>query len=436
MKKYVIGTVVISLLLPLSSSAFAATKAPRPGAPCKSVGQTIDTGTKVYTCVKSGNKLLWNRGIAHTTSPFKVGMIYCKTGTFAAAGDAYLQGWKSGLKWVTGGKVNAQGLPVINGRPIQIVDISDDKSTDVTAALTAFEDQAARGAKAILGTCSSEIAIEMAKLAESKGVFYFPGTATDDVLSGINRWTFRTGRQFEQDVLSALSLIPVNSSVAILADQERLTLAAQRAASDRGLTLVAAITLPSSAVEIAARVRQIRDAKPDFLLNLSELESAWREIRAQRVLREVDVVTILNASQSWNLIGALGGENFLYSAHYIAAASGTKEEAALIRDLTNVGKIVDQASVDGFTAALLVARAAKADLTGVDAREKIWKSLEGYSFNSVKGRITVRSQDHALLQPMFHARLRQTQGGFKPLTVGRVDLVKPALARADWASKP
>jgi branched-chain amino acid transport system substrate-binding protein len=35
-------------------------------------------------------------------------------------------------------------------------------------------------------------------------------------------------------------------------------------------------------------------------------------------------------------------------------------------------------------------------------------ALEGYRFDSVKGQLTVRAEDHALLQPMFQAKLNGT----------------------------
>jgi branched-chain amino acid transport system substrate-binding protein len=54
------------------------------------------------------------------------------------------------------------------------------------------------------------------------------------------------------------------------------------------------------------------------------------------------------------------------------------------------------------------------------------KALEGWSFESVKGTITVRAADHAMLQPMFQAKLTGTGADLK------AELVK-ALKPADAA---
>jgi hypothetical protein len=54
-------TLMLSILL-IATSAQAAT-APKPGSACKKAGQTITAGGKKFTCVKSGKKLVWNKGV-------------------------------------------------------------------------------------------------------------------------------------------------------------------------------------------------------------------------------------------------------------------------------------------------------------------------------------------------------------------------------------
>jgi hypothetical protein len=53
--------VLLSMAL-IASVAQAAT-APKAGSACKKAGQTITAGGKKYTCVKSGKKLVWNKGV-------------------------------------------------------------------------------------------------------------------------------------------------------------------------------------------------------------------------------------------------------------------------------------------------------------------------------------------------------------------------------------
>lgn len=61
MKARLAGVVAIALLSTLSLvPAHAAVKA---GVTCKKVGSTAIVGAYTYTCVKSGKKLVWNKGV-------------------------------------------------------------------------------------------------------------------------------------------------------------------------------------------------------------------------------------------------------------------------------------------------------------------------------------------------------------------------------------
>jgi hypothetical protein len=58
--------IILSIVL-IATAAQAAT-APKAGSVCKKAGQTVTAAGKKFTCVKSGKKLIWNKGVA-TTAP-------------------------------------------------------------------------------------------------------------------------------------------------------------------------------------------------------------------------------------------------------------------------------------------------------------------------------------------------------------------------------
>jgi branched-chain amino acid transport system substrate-binding protein len=52
--------------------------------------------------------------------------------------------------------------------------------------------------------------------------------------------------------------------------------------------------------------------------------------------------------------------------------------------------------------------------------DKMITGLEGWTFEGPKGSVTVRAQDHALLQPMFQAKLTGSGTSWKPVLVATV----------------
>jgi len=89
-----------SLLVPMASAA-----SPSAGAACTKAGLTSSTATKKFTCVKSGSKLVWNKGVAVNKSasstptkaqlknkiPISLPVSQNGTITFANAADNYAQ---------------------------------------------------------------------------------------------------------------------------------------------------------------------------------------------------------------------------------------------------------------------------------------------------------------------------------------------------------
>ena len=77
----------------------------------------------------------------------------------------------------------------------------------------------------------------------------------------------------------------------------------------------------------------------------------------------------------------------------------------LLNRMKKLNQAPDLFHPDGFNAALMLARAvSRGGGTDVD---RMISSLEGFQFVGPKGINRIRQQDHALLQPMFHVRLRQ-----------------------------
>jgi branched-chain amino acid transport system substrate-binding protein len=90
----------------------------------------------------------------------------------------------------------------------------------------------------------------------------------------------------------------------------------------------------------------------------------------------------------------------------------------MIEHLEEAGAEPDLFSVDGFVAAQMIVQAVR---EGGDDVEGMIDALEGWTFESVKGEVTVREEDHALIQPMFQVSLVEGDAGWEPELVETID---------------
>ena len=66
MKRYL--SIGLALVLQASILTPPAFSAPKAGAKCSKVGSTSTTSSQTYTCIKSGKKLVWNKGVSKSTA--------------------------------------------------------------------------------------------------------------------------------------------------------------------------------------------------------------------------------------------------------------------------------------------------------------------------------------------------------------------------------
>ena len=130
---------------------------------------------------------------------YKVGIVYSRTGLLAAYGAEYIPGLRYGLAYAT------KGTMKVNGRPIELTIVDD--GTDPVKAVAAGKDLIGKGYKILAGSVSSGVALQMAPLAAQYKVLFISGPAASDAITGINKYTFRSGRQTYQDVKTAATFL-------------------------------------------------------------------------------------------------------------------------------------------------------------------------------------------------------------------------------------
>lgn len=366
---------------------------------------------------------------AATTATVKVGMITSITGPLAAYAAAYKGGFEAGLDYAT------KGTGAVDGRKISVT-WTDDQGNPASA-VAAAKTLIGEGDPIIGGTVDSGIALTLAQQAEQNKVLYISGPAAADAITGINKYTFRSGRQSYQDVATAGTFIgsPSGKKVVVFAQNGAFgqgNLKAVTAVLGAQGAKVSSVLVPESATEFTPFAQQLIAAKPDLVFVAwagATTAAMWQALQQQDVFHSAPVVTGLATTATYNAYGPASG-NIKFLSHYFPGATSNSAQKALDSYEKAHHLSPDLFSPDGFAAAQLVVRAVgKGGGTNVNT---MISALEGYSFDSVKGALTVRAQDHAMLQPMFEAKLTGSAGAYRPqliTTVNAATVAPPITAK-------
>jgi branched-chain amino acid transport system substrate-binding protein len=348
-----------------------------------------------------------------------VGIVYSQSGPLASYGRQYADGFKAGLSYAT------KGTGKIADRKINVTWADD--AGDPGKAVSAAKELIGKGDRILAGSTASGVALQVAPLAAQNKVLFISGPAATDGITGVNKYTFRSGRQSYQDVLTAKAYLGTGRKVLVFAPDSAFG-ASNVAAVKAVMTdaTVSNIAVPASATDFTPFASQIKAAKPDLVFVAwagTTASAMWQALDQQGVLSTTKVVTGLDIRSTWPTFGQAGGKLQLI-AHYFDGAADNDAYRALKAAVP--GGVTDLFDPDGFAAAQMIVHALQSSPDDVD---KMVSSLEGYTFDSVKGSLTIRSEDHALLQPMFQATLTVDGGTVTARRTGEVtDAAPPAAA--------
>ncbi|HEX5534362.1 MAG TPA: substrate-binding domain-containing protein [Actinomycetales bacterium] len=356
------------------------------------------------------------KGASESKEPFKVGIVHSKTGPLATYGEQYRKGFDAGLAFAT------DGSGEVNGRPVEVTEVDD--AGDPAKAVSAATDLIGQGYKVIAGSTASGVALQVAPLAEENKVLFVSGPAAVDAVTGANKYTFRSGRQTYQDILTAASFIGDAKGKTVMVFAQDSAFGQANAAAVKGVlgaqgATVKELLVPAAATDLTPFARQAADAKPDLLFVAwagTNATQMWQSLEQQGAFDASTVVTGLDIKPTHAVFGP-AADKIEFLSHFFDGAADNKAYQALDKGMKDAGG-VDLFTNDGFVAAQLIVHA----LTeGGDDVEKMVGSLEGYQFEGPKGSMTVRAEDHALIQPMFTAKLVKKGDKFVPELVDTLE---------------
>lgn len=348
-------------------------------------------------------------------APINVGLIYSKTGLLASYGAMYDAGFNAGLDYAT------HSTGIVLGHEIVVTECDD--GGDPAKAVAAAKDLIVQDYKIIAGTTASGIAEQMAPLAKENDILYISGTAATDAITGANRNTFRSGRQTYQDVVTAGFIIreSLQGKRVVVFAQETAFGEAYYNSVDAVLgaqgASVSSIYVPQSADDFIPFAQKINAAHPDMVFVAwggATGVAMWKALADAKVMASTLVVTGLEQRASYPFFGTV---ELHFFSHYFYQAPRNKVNDALIAAMKKQGKVPDLFNPDGFVAAQMIVHAIEE--TGGDDVGKMISALEGWTFEAPKGQQTVRAADHAMIQPMFVAKLVASRGGgYEPRLTG------------------
>ena len=349
--------------------------------------------------------------------PVEVGMITSISGPLATYGAAYQQGFEAGLDYATDGTGEIDGVEL----SIEWVDDQGNPDTAVQHARTMIGE----GVDVLGGSASSGVALAVAEQAAQNDTLFLSGPAATDALTGVNDQTFRSGRQTIQDVRTASTFLDdvEGSKVVVFAQDNAFgqgNVASVEAVLGAEGAEIVPVLVAEDATEFTPFAQQILSEQPDMVFVAwagATTGAMWEALAQQEVLADTTVVTGLADRASYQAYGPGSGE-IQFLNHYFPGVTDNEAAQAMDAHLEENGHEADLFTVDGFVGAQMLVHAIE---EGQGDTPAMIEALEGWTFDSVKGEVTVRAEDHALIQPMFQVELVDEDGEWVPQLVETAD---------------
>ncbi|HTY76610.1 MAG TPA: substrate-binding domain-containing protein [Candidatus Bathyarchaeia archaeon] len=341
----------------------------------------------------------------------KIGLVQGISGPFEVYAKQEITGFTMGLEYATGGKGE------VLGRKIEVI-IEDDQLKPDVSKQKVTKLYADDKVDLVVGTTSSAAALAILPVAaEFKKILVVEPAVADSITGeGWNRYIFRTARTSTQDAIAnALAVAKPGVSIATIAQDYafgRDGVAAYKVQVEKlGARIVHEEYTPRDATDFTAPIQKIlgalKDAKgPKYV---AVIWAGKGGPYAQLVASKVDksgititsggnVLDILKAFKSYNLEGMVGGAYYYYEI-----PKNPVNTWLVTEHLKRFKEPPDFFTCGGFAAAMAVVAAIQ-KAGGTDT-EKLIAAMEGMDFQTPKGKMTFRKEDHQALQVMYDFKL-------------------------------
>lgn len=337
----------------------------------------------------------------------RIAHIYSKTGPLEAYGKQTQTGLMMGLNYATGGTME------VAGRKIVVIEKDDQGKPDLGKSLLA----AAYGDDKVdlaVGPTASPVALAMLPVAEEYKKILLVEPAVADSITGDkwNKYIFRTGRNSSQDAIAnAVALDKEGVSIVTMAQDSAFGKDGVKAFKEalKKAKLVHEEYLPPAATDFTAGGQRMID-KLKGLPGRKVIFIIWAggnpfKIADMDLKRHgIEIATggnILPAMTAYKQFPGMEGAAY----YYFGIPKNPINEALVAQHYKEFKTPPDFFTAGGFSAAMAIVTALK-KTNGDTATNTLIKTMEGMSFDTPKGKMTFRKEDHQAMQSMYHFRIK------------------------------
>jgi branched-chain amino acid transport system substrate-binding protein len=366
---------------------------------------------KILAALAAGVMALASQTVSAQEGPAKIALIHGLSGSPLEAYSKQTQtGFEMGLEYAT------KGTMEIKGRKIEIIKKDSQFKPDIARAMLAeaFEDE---DVVLAVGDTSSGVALAMLPVAAEYEKILLVEPAVADSLTGkdSNRYVFKTSRNSSMDMQAqAISLKPdQNLYVATLAQDYAFgkdgIAAFKKALEGTGAHVVAEEYVPQQTTDFTATIERLFNALKDqpgrkvVFINVAGIDAMSPLAAADPGRYGIEL------SSGGNILPALVGykkvpgmEGAMY--YYYEAPKNPVNDWLVAEHMKRFNTPPDFFTAGGMSAALAIAKALE---TAPDwETETLIKTMEGMTWDTPKGPMTFRGEDHQALQSMYHFKIK------------------------------
>ncbi|MBB3291605.1 branched-chain amino acid transport system substrate-binding protein [Mitsuaria sp. BK045] len=338
----------------------------------------------------------------------RIAHVYSRTGPLEAYGKQTQTGFLMGLDYATGGTMT------VAGRKLVVLEKDDQGKPDVgkSQLAAAYGDDKADLA---VGPSSSGVALALLPVAEEYKKILLVEPAVADSITGDkwNKYIFRTGRNSSQDAISnAVALDRPGTVIATLAQDYAFGRDGVKAFKDaiKKARVVHEEYLPTTTTDFTAGAQRLIDKLKDqpgrkvIFIIWAGAGNPFKIADLDLKRYGIEIATggnILPAMAAYKSLPGMEGATY----YYFGIPKNPVNEWLVANHYKRFQSPPDFFTAGGMSAAIAVVEALKK--TGGDTTtQKLIKAMEGMSFETPKGRMTFRAEDHQAMQSMYHFKIK------------------------------